>query len=451
MADLYAKRMLYFFMFSCSLPDKVFIAKISQAAREAQLPALDTETKRTMIMDPGSSDFDKVIEKKSLIIDKTLFIQEFMIHGNEISCILRPRRFGKSTNLNMLKSFLSIGAQASDFERFDIGKNKTFMENHCGQYPVVYLDLKDCKGNSWEKMYKALWTSICATFQRHALFPMNAFQELDPSDQQFYGAVHDEAFSVSLLRRLTEALHKKYNKRVILLIDEYDAPLNHAALHDFYVPVSEFLGGFFSSALKSNSALEKACLVGIVEIKGGGILSGLNNVTIYSVEDEIFSKQFGFTQEEIQDFFGDDEKDKVNAYMELYNGYQFGSHSLINPSSFMNSYKQNTLKEALIISEVPELVENMISTIDRSRLAGILKRLEDGEKIRCPRLQTAVNYTNQDWDIDSVLHFLVLLGYLTYCRNSDTGSLENNVCIPNREVHTDWIRISNELLNNDGF
>lgn len=455
MADLLAERMPYFLVLASSLSHKVseFLAKKSQAAREAvpaPIPALYTETKRTRIMDPGSSDFDKVIEKKSLIIDKTLFIQEFMINGNEISCILRPRRFGKSTNLNMLKAFLSIGAKAPDFERFAIGKNKAFMEKHCGQYPVVYLDLKDCKANSWEGMLEQVRDSIIDMIESHEELLPGFLDILNRRNIDLYG-LHSPPRMDRVLQILTQALFKHHKKRVIVLIDEYDAPLNHAALHDFYDPVSEFLGGFFSSALKGNSALEKACLVGIVEIKGGGILSGLNNVTIYSVQDEIFSKQFGFTQEEIRDFLGDDEKDKVNAYMELYNGYQFGSHSLINPYSFMASYKQNTFKEAWIISSAPELVANMISKIDRSQLAGILKLLEEGEKIACPRLQTTVNYTNQDWDFSSLLHFLVLAGYLTYCRSDDTGSLENNVRIPNREVHSGWIRISYELLKQRGI
>ncbi len=131
----------------------------------AEIAAKDIQGR---IMPAGSSDFAEVVEKKLVVIDKTLFIEEFMNHGAKVCCILRPRRFGKSTNLNMLKSFLSIGTNPKDFDRFAIGKNEAFVKEHCGKYPVIYFNLKGCKGCNWEEMHFSIWKEIVRAVRPHA-------------------------------------------------------------------------------------------------------------------------------------------------------------------------------------------------------------------------------------------------------------------------------------------
>ncbi|KAI3638177.1 hypothetical protein MIR68_003788 [Amoeboaphelidium protococcarum] len=216
----------------------------------------------------GTSNFDEIMEKDALFIDKSLFIKEFMNDGSEVIAILRPRRFGKSTNLSMLKSFLSLNAQPRHFDRYLIGKEIDIVEKHCGKYPVVVLDLKDCKGDSWEKMYSSVWRFIREMVQRHkreledSILSMKeyGFDYSDPKPS------NNEVVVGSSLQWLTRELNEKYGKCVVVLVDEYDAPLNHAFRQGYYNKASQFFDLLYSSALKGNSALEKACLMGIVEV-----------------------------------------------------------------------------------------------------------------------------------------------------------------------------------------
>jgi hypothetical protein len=168
----------------------------------------------------GTSDFDEIIEENALVVDKSLFIKDFMEDTSKASAILRPRRFGKSLNLSMLKSFLSFGAVSSDFDRFLIANDKEFVSKHCGQYPVVFLDLKDCKGETWEEMYKAAWRRIGIMVIRHS-----EDISLEIEKRKSYGidfknptAYEDKGIVSDSLAWLVSALNKKFKKRVIVLV-----------------------------------------------------------------------------------------------------------------------------------------------------------------------------------------------------------------------------------------
>ena len=221
----------------------------------------------------GTSDFDEIIEENALVVDKSLFIKEFMDDPCKVSAILRPRRFGKSLNLSMLKSFLSIGAVSTNFNRFLISNETEFVVKHCGQYPVVFLDLKDCKGNTWQEMYGAIWRRIRTMVLRHFDEISLEIEELKSYGVDFKNptAYGDEGIVSDSLAWLMSCLNKKHRKRVIVLVDEYDAPLNHAFRQGYYEQASSFFGSFYSQALKGNSALKKACLMGIVEVRDAGI------------------------------------------------------------------------------------------------------------------------------------------------------------------------------------
>jgi Predicted AAA-ATPase len=230
----------------------------------------------------GTDDFDKIISKNAAFVDKTMFIKEWMEKDDEVSVFLCPRRFGKSTNLSMLKSFLTFGAEWRDFSEFQIGQETEFMKKHCGKYPVVMMNMKGISGESWEQMISRIWSRLRATLKVHAeiLNELNVkFIGVDCYDAS---AQPSETIAIDFLKHLTSCLYEKFDKRVIVLIDEYDAPLNHAFRKGFYDSASEFFGSFYSNGLKSNEALERACLMGIVEIRGNEMLSGLNNMVLYS-------------------------------------------------------------------------------------------------------------------------------------------------------------------------
>ena len=388
----------------------------------------------------GSSDFDKILSKNILVVDKTLFIKEFIENASEVNCILRPRRFGKSTNLSMLKSFFSLGAQPDSFSHYLIGKETDIVKQHCGKYPVVYLNLKDCKGDSWQDMYEQLWISLCEMVNRHQ-------SDLTDDEIKNYKFGNDapkrSALVSNILNWLMCELHKKYKKKVIVLIDEYDAPLNNAFNNGFYVEASKFFGLFYSRALKQdgNSTLEKACLMGIVEAIGAGILSGLNNTSVFSVAQDIYSSFFGFTVEEISSCFALKPNDFAEV-LEWYNGYTFGSNKVINPWSFMNWFSQGVLAPYWITSAYMETLSSLLSNHVKNILIPIFCIMYD-EQASYPvsPLVTKVNYSKTDWTATHILHFLIHAGYLTY--NTTTKC----VSIPNKEIYEIWETEVRSLLD----
>ena len=253
----------------------------------------------------GTSEFDKLIMKKPLFVDKTLFIKELIESPDEVTVILRPRRFGKTTNLTMLKSFLSFGALPESFKDFAISKDVKFVETHCGKYPVVLLDLKDCKGKNWKDTLELIWQAIRKMVNRHSEELKTELLEVKRDVDYGTSALPSAKSDVILsLDWLINALYKKYKQEVIVLIDEYDAAINHAFRKGFYSEASSFFANFYSSALKGNNSLKKACLVGIVEFRAGGVLSGWNDYSVYSVASQKFSKFFGFTEDEIKKYAG---------------------------------------------------------------------------------------------------------------------------------------------------
>ena len=322
----------------------------------------------------GIDDFDAIIEKNTAFIDKTMFIKEWMENSAKVSVFLRPRRFGKSTNLSMLKSFFSSGADSNDFSRFLIGKEAEFLEMHCGKYPVVLLNMKNIRGDNWEQMLEKLWSML-----RHVMYSQAS--NLDVEDIDFIGINYrdtkerpNETIADAFLLHLTTCLKKKSQKTVIVLIDEYDAPLNHAFRMEFFEKASRFFGSFYSNGLKDNPALEKACLMGIVEIRGPGIRSELNNMVLYSSSTEQFSQYFGFTQGEISEFLDGDVK-RIEDVLEWYNGYFMGSDHVINPWSFMNYVRSRKLMSYWVQTASIDSIRTIIDPVLSVDLIKILAQL----------------------------------------------------------------------------
>jgi Predicted AAA-ATPase len=253
----------------------------------------DGEQKRVCL---GTNDFDDIIKENAAFVDKTMFIKEWMEKSDKVSAFLRPRRFGKSTNISMLKTFFSLGAESKDFSGFFIGAETEFIEEHCGKYPVVSLNMKGINGHDWGEMLTRIWSCLRDTLEDQE-------EKLNEQDIQFIGIdcydatlQPNETIAARFLKRLMTRLKKKYKQNVIVLIDDYDAPLNHALQMGFYERASSFFKEFYSNGLKDNPSLKRACLMGIVEIRGGGIHSGLNNLVTYPCNKEEFSQYFGFTK-----------------------------------------------------------------------------------------------------------------------------------------------------------
>ena len=335
----------------------------------------------------------------------------------------------------MLKSFLSINASAESFDRFLISKDVDFVKKHCGQYPVVFLDLKDCKGENWEEMYHNIWECISLMVARHKI---ELAEEI--AKWKMYGYDFDSlnppvngGALPSIPQRLIKSLYEFHGKRVIVLIDEYDAPLNHAFRKGYYKEASNFFGQFYSKALKGNSALAKACLMGIVEVRGAGILSGLNNISVYSVADTNFSSSFGFSKAEIECL--DISATDLENVCDWYNGYSIGDFQVINPWSFMKWWTRKKFDLYWVKTSYLETISAIISPNMNQMIFPVFEILsKKKKKFEIAPLDTKVDYSTKNWDRDSIFHFLVHTGYLTY-------SVENEksfVSIPNDELHMYW-------------
>lgn len=391
----------------------------------------------------GTSDFDELIEKNAFFIDKTLFIKEFTESPAKVAVILRPRRFGKSTNLSMLKSFLSLGASPESFKNYAISKETKFVEQHCGKYPVVCLNLKDCKGETWEEMYRNVWLSIREMVKRHE----NELKGFDLSPFELnktHSVVSDDVTFVAYnLKWLIASLYEKYQQRVIVLVDEYDAPLNYAFRKGFYEKASSFFEYFYSAALKDNSSLEKACLMGIVEVRGAGILSGLNNSKVFSVANGIYSQFFGFTEEEISGYAGND----LIQVLQHYNGYTIGSQRLINPWSFMSWMLDQEFSSYWIDTSNIETLSTILSPHVNTVLQTTINFVFNQEyQHEIPKLATSVNYGSKNLSEASIWHFLIHTGYLTYRHKNGTKD-RGYACVPNEEVRSHWESEMKKLMD----
>ncbi len=288
----------------------------------------------------GVDDYKKLIDNKSAYVDKTLLVKEFWQDGAEVALIPRPRRFGKTLNLSMLRYFFEKTDQDTSylFEKTNIGDYPEYQALQ-GQFPVIFLTFKDIKANSWELAYKRFASIISEECKR--LLPSFIIEKIDASDfdifnrLKFKEAPEDELVrSIQFLSRL---LYEQTGKKVIILIDEYDAPILYAYISGYYSEMIKFMRDLLSTALKSNSCLKKGLLTGITRISKEDIFSGLNRLAVRTVLNTQYSDKFGFTQEEVDQLLTQyeltDKKDEVKSW---YDGYIFGNTNIYNPWSLLN-------------------------------------------------------------------------------------------------------------------
>ena len=378
-----------------------------------------------------------------MFIDKTEFIAEFMDSNYEVNVILRPRRFGKSTNLGMLQTFFSHNTPQSYrafFERSLLGKNQAFIHQYFRRFPVLFLDLKDCGGNTWNEMYHWVWVSLLKMISPHAhilreyldpRYLTSPYDHIPPSDK----------IALSFLARIMESLCAHYNgTQVIVLVDEFDTPLNTAFQNGYSEAATKFFGHMFSMAFKGNPAMLKVCMVGILEPVGSGILSKLNNVGVFSVAQDCFSRYFGFTHEEIFEFLNRNASLTAQVFS-WYDGYHIGPHLMINPWSFLSWVSQRNFAPYWVETSCFESVATVLQPHLRQVLVQTLMLLDKGAmgRVAVAPLISNVEYASPALNsANAVLHFLVLTGYLTYEQREDSSN--GFVFIPNKEVRLHWER-----------
>ncbi|BEO97090.1 AAA family ATPase [Fusobacterium nucleatum] len=380
----------------------------------------------------GIEDFKKIIEEDCYYFDKTNYIEELLKDKTEIKLFTRPRRFGKTLNMTTLKYFFDVRNAEENrklFKDLYIEKSEYFKEQ--GQYPVIFITMKDLKKNTWEQMYFAA-KSLISNLYNEFEFIREKLNEKDLIEFEKIWFKKEDGDYDNSLRLLSEYLYNYYQKKVVLLIDEYDNPLIVANQNGYYKEAINFYRNLYSSALKTNSNLKMGVLTGIVQVAKEGIFSGLNNVKTYNILGDKFETFFGLSEEEVENalkYFG--MTYEIEEVKKWYDGYKFGNAEVYNPWSIINylsdrglqAYWVNTSDNALIYDSLKN------STVD---VFNNLQTLFEGKEIK---KEISPFFTFEELSkFDGIWQLMVYNGYLKV--NEKLSNDEYMIKIPNYEIQT---------------
>ena len=398
----------------------------------------------------GVSDFKKLIEENYYYVDKTLFIKELYDSSAEVILLPRPRRFGKTLNISMLRYFFeqSENSNAHLFTNTLISGQPEFQKLQ-GQFPVIFLTFKDCKTATWIGTYGKMIELIAQEYTRHftTLAP-----HMDQIELKIYNSICDmtaseELFGGSLLR-LSGLLYRAYKKQVIILIDEYDAAIHAGYMHGYYDKIVEFVRSLLTAALKDNSFIHKGVLTGILRTAKEGIFSGLNNLDVLSLIDPNFQDKFGFTQQEVEKLLSDYSLLRTLSDVQTwYNGYTFGSTLIYNPWSLLQFVdKKGELKPYWVNTSDNALVKKLIAqsgTQVKLELEQLINKSGFVEK----EIVDAFVFSGIEHDERAIWSLLLFSGYVTYKKcELRTGRLWCELIIPNTEILVQYQTLIEEIF-----
>ncbi len=392
-------------------------------------------------------------------VDKTAFIAEFLRTKGVVNLFTRPRRFGKSLNINMFKSFFEVGADASLFDGLDISRETEICERYMGKYPVISLSLKDVEGGEFETAYDCLGMMISAEASRFDF--LEESDRLSKADkiklqQLIMGDFEKPAFLYGSLKLLSGLLGRHYGRRVVILIDEYDVPLDKAYQNGYYEPMIRLIRSFLSQALKTNENLEFAVLTGCLRIARESIFTGLNNFKVHSISDEQCAEYFGFTDSEVKEmlrYYG--VEDRFPDMKEWYDGYHFGDvdvycpWDVINQCDLLRVSRDARMRPHWENSSSNAIVKDILEDATDVTKAEIEALISDEavEKEIIPEL-VYTDLDNEDAGIRQTYLWSVLYstGYLTDAKKPE-GRIHRLV-IPNKEIRNiyedrirSWFRV----------
>ena len=387
----------------------------------------------------GIENFEEIRTEDFYYVDKTGLISNLLNNWSKVNLFTRPRRFGKTLNMSMLKSFFSIGADPSLFSGLNISIEKELCDKYMGAFPVIFLTLKGVDGLSYTDALTRLKEVILGEVRRF-YFLKDSVKLTELERQSFinlYTLDSDEDLIHKSLKLLSELLYKHYNKKVIILIDEYDVPLDKAFNHGYYDKMIALIRGLFGEALKTNNYLQFAVLTGCLRISKESIFTGLNNLRVLSIVDKRFDEQFGFTDSEVRKILEDynlsSHYDEVKLW---YDGYHFGNTDVYCPWDVINYVDSllsnpNTKPETYWINTSSnDLVKRFVDKADKTTKSEI-EKLINGEQIE-KDIRLDLTYNELDNTIDNLWSVLFATGYLTDAGRTDDGKFK--LVIPNKEV-----------------
>lgn len=442
---------------SCSDASKAMgfsVRRIQQMCKNGELPGAIKEGRKWLIPDEtihmnhfaknkslpiGVSDF-KLATTGYYYVDKTLMIRDFLDKKPMVSLFTRPRRFGKTLNMDMLRVFFEKTNEDTSvyFKDKQIWQCGDYYTKHQGQYPVIFLTFKDVKSMTWEETFQKIRRLISLEFIRHNELETSSVLTAYEKEQYHLlaGDSGDEVDCQMGLQLLSLLLHKHYGRECIIIIDEYDTPIQQGHTCNFYPEIVNFMRNFFSGGLKDNPHLAFGFLTGILRVAKESIFSGMNNLKTYSILDDGYSSYFGFTEKEVKDmlrYYGKD--DKYNELSEWYDGYRFGNTEIFNPWSVINYISDNCFPKAFWQSTGSnEIIGEIIQAATPEFTKGLYKLL-CGEKIAA-YIDTGVIYPEVQNNPYSIYSFLLVAGYLKVANiypQSD-GNFMCDVAIPNKEI-----------------
>lgn len=390
----------------------------------------------------GIDDFRKIRECGFYYVDKTKLVEQLMQNWGEVNLFTRPRRFGKTLNMSMLRSFFEIGTDKSLFDGLYISRNKELCDMHMGKYPVISITLKGIEGMTFEEARNMLKIILKNEARRH-YYLKNSDRLTDDDKQQYeqilLGTSENTADS---LRLLSQLLFLHYDKKVVILIDEYDVPLDKAFQNGYYSEMTSLIRGILGQALKTNDYLQFAVLTGCLRISKESIFTGLNNFKVLSIADARFDEQFGFTDSEVRDIMEEyGVSDKISEVKDWYDGYRFGKADVYCPWDVINYVDHlqadpNARPQAYWINSSGNgIVRRLINIADESTKDEI-ERLIAGETIE-KAIRLELTYDEIDNSIDNIWSVLFTTGYLTNAGEIELPGGDGygyRLVIPNKEV-----------------
>ena len=405
----------------------------------------------------GMDDFKEIRKSEFYYIDKTKLIEQVLENWSKVNLFTRPRRFGKTLNMSMLKWFFEIGTDTTFFDGLYISKNQALCEEYMGKYPVVLLSLKSVEGLTFEEARASLCELIAGEVRRFKFL-----EKSDRLDDDEKNAYHDLIFIQNLketilgtklkfsLKKISELLYKHYGQKAIILIDEYDVPLDKAFQHGYYREMVTLIRGLFGEAFKTNDFLQFAVLTGCLRISKESIFTGLNNFKVYAANDLRYDEAFGFTNEEVKRLLADYHLEEHFAEVkEWYDGYHFGNADIYCPWDVINYVDdlvfdpQARPKSYWINSSGNELVKRFIDKADTTTRDEI-EELIAGHAVK-KRIRMDLTYDEVDNTIDNVWSVLFTTGYLTREGREMDGIYR--LIIPNKEVREVFVLQIREWFN----
>ncbi|WP_338950642.1 AAA family ATPase [Fusobacterium nucleatum] len=379
----------------------------------------------------GLSDFKELIEENYYYFDKTNLIDEVIKDGSKVKLFARPRRFGKTLNMSMLKYFFDIKEAEENrklFKDLYIEKTENFKEQ--GQYPVIFLSLKDLKARTWEEMERGIKNLLQEVFSEHKYL----IKELDEFDLSILKKIINKEVELeglkSSLKFLTKILYEKYNKKVVVLIDEYDAPLVSAYHNKYYEKAKNFFKTFYSSVLKDNPYLQMGVMTGIIRVIKAGIFSDLNNLNTYTILSDFYPNCYGLTEEEVKKSLIDYNLEyEMGDVKDWYDGYRFGKSEVYNPWSILNFLHAKELRAYWVDTSGNDLINDVLKIV-RKDIIRDLKKLFDGEGLK--QNLSGTSDLSRLLSEEEIWELMLFSGYLTVEEKIDEDYYI--LRLPNKEV-----------------